>query len=170
LGFPEKHGDCHIKYGYIAGDSVFVVKIAAGFYDNPSKGLPSSNGVIIAVSAETGQVIATLNDEGWLTDLRTGIGGAVATFALCRDDAENFSIVGTGTQARFQARAIAALAPRPIRIGVWGRSSSKARALQADLDSLGLKVEVEDDLEAMCRGSDVVVTTTPSSQPLILSD
>ncbi|OWK25481.1 hypothetical protein AJ87_09590 [Rhizobium yanglingense] len=64
LGFPEKNGDCHIKYGYIAGDPVFVVKIAAGFYDNPAKGLPSSNGIIVAISASTGQIVATLNDEG----------------------------------------------------------------------------------------------------------
>lgn len=167
LGFPGKNGDCHIKYGYIAGDPVFVVKIAAGFYDNPSRGLPSSNGIIVAVSAETGRVIATLNDEGWLTDLRTGIGGAVATFALCRDDAETFSIVGTGTQARFQARAMAALAGRPITINVWGRSRAKAEALQADLAAIGLPVQLADDLEAMCRTSDVIVTTTPSAHPLI---
>ncbi len=170
LGFPEKNGDCHIKYGYISGDAVFVVKIAAGFYNNPSKGLPSSNGIIVAISALTGQVVATLNDEGWLTDLRTGIGGAVATFALCRQDSEQFSIVGTGTQARFQARAMTAIAGRPITIRVWGRSSAKAEAFQTDLASYGIKVDVADDLEAMCRASDVIVTTTPSTEPLILAD
>jgi ornithine cyclodeaminase len=29
LAFPKKDGDCHIKYGHIAGDPSFVVKIAA---------------------------------------------------------------------------------------------------------------------------------------------
>ncbi|MBM2712913.1 ornithine cyclodeaminase family protein [Mesorhizobium caraganae] len=170
LGFPDSNGDCHIKYGYITGDPVFVVKIAAGFYDNPAKGLPSSNGIIVAISATTGQIVATLNDEGWLTDLRTGIGGAVATFAVCREDADQFLIVGTGTQARFQARAIASLASRPITISVWGRSRAKAEELKANLKEYGADVAVVDDLEVASRVADVIVTTTPSSQPLIMSD
>lgn len=169
LGFPAQNGDCHIKYGYIAGDPVFVVKIATGFYDNPAKGLPSSNGMIIAVSAKTGQIVAILNDEGWLTDMRTGIGGAIASFALCRDDAENFLIVGTGTQARFLARALMFLATRPIKISVWGRSAQKAAEIQSDLHKLGVNVVIAGDLEAACRTADVIATTTPATSPLIQS-
>ncbi|QTG16966.1 ornithine cyclodeaminase family protein (plasmid) [Agrobacterium tumefaciens] len=167
LDLPHNNGECHIKYGYISGDPVFVVKIAVGFYDNPSKGLPSSNGVMVAASAITGQIIAVLSDEGWLTDLRTGIGGAVATFALCRPDSERFGIVGTGTQARFQAQALAALAGRPIRFAVWGRSETKAMELAAEFQRHGLHTEVTSNLEHLCRNSDVIVTTTPSTKPLI---
>lgn len=170
LDFAARNGECHIKYGYITGDPIFVVKIASGFYDNPAKGLPSSNGMIAALSAVTGQVIAVLSDEGWLTDLRTGIGGAVATFALCRPEAERFAIVGTGTQARFQIRAIAAMAGRPVRFSVWGRSDAAAEALRAELAATGLHAEVAADLEALCRASDVIVTTTPATEPLIRSD
>src|SRR5690606_20564955 len=56
IAFPAANGDCHIKYGHIAGDPIFAVKIAAGFYDNPARGLPSSTGIILAISAETGEV------------------------------------------------------------------------------------------------------------------
>lgn len=170
LAFPGRNGECHIKYGYIAGDPIFVVKIASGFYDNPARGLPSSSGMIAALSAVTGQAVALLSDGGWLTDLRTGIGGAVATFALCRPDAARFAIVGTGTQARFQARAIAALAGRPVGFAVWGRSGAAAEELRGELAAAGLDVEVATDLEALCRRADVIVTTTPSTRPLIRSD
>ena len=111
LGFPDAKGDCHIKYGHIAGDSVFVIKIATGFYDNPSKGLASSNGIMLALSAETGEVMAILQDEGYLTDLRTGIGAALATEAGCRSDAQRVGVVGTGIQARIQIRCLNALMP-----------------------------------------------------------
>lgn len=37
LPLPGRNADCHIKYGYIEGDPIFVVKIASGFYDNPAK-------------------------------------------------------------------------------------------------------------------------------------
>ncbi len=170
LALAGRNADCHIKYGYIAGDPVFVVKIAAGFYDNPKIGLPSSNGIVLAFSAKTGQVLAILNDEGWLTDLRTAIGGAVATLALARADASRVAIVGTGTQARFQARAIAALAGRPLRFGIWGRVAGKAQAVAADLAAEGLDAGAEPDLEALCRHCDVIVTTTPSTEALIRSD
>ncbi|PJO48133.1 ornithine cyclodeaminase family protein [Brucella pituitosa] len=170
LDLPRNNGECHIKYGYISGDPVFVVKIAVGFYDNPSIGLPSSNGVMVAASATTGQIVAVLSDEGWLTDLRTGIGGAVATFALCRSDSRRFGIVGTGTQSRFQARALAALAGKPIHFAVWGRSEVKANELANELQQDGLQVEVATDLADLCRDSDVIVTTTPSTTPLIKAE
>src|SRR5690242_21680643 len=37
LSFADPRGDVHIKYGYIRGDSVYVIKIASGFDDNRSE-------------------------------------------------------------------------------------------------------------------------------------
>jgi ornithine cyclodeaminase len=48
LKFEHPPGDAHIKYGYIRGDDTFTVKLATGFYENPRRGLPSSNGVMLA--------------------------------------------------------------------------------------------------------------------------
>lgn len=165
-----RNADCHIKYGYIEGDPIFVVKIASGFYDNPARGLPSSNGMMVAVSAETGDVVAVLDDKGMLTDLRTGIGGAIATMALWRSDTRSVGIVGTGTQARVQIRALAALSDRKLHFSVWGRSPEKVAAVLADLADLELAIEATTDLEALCRQSDAIVATTPSKEPLIRSD
>lgn len=170
LPLPGRNADCHIKYGYIEGDPIFVVKIASGFYDNPAKGLPSSNGMMVAVSTQTGDVVAVLDDKGLLTDLRTGIGGALATMALLRKDARRIGIVGTGTQARIQIRALAALSDRPLRFTVWGRSMERANAVLADLEDLDLSIVATTDLETLCRQSDAIVTTTPSKEPLIRSD
>ena len=57
LTFPEANGDCHVKSGYIAGTASYVIKIASGFYDNPAKGLPSSNGMM----ATAGGLFVSLN-------------------------------------------------------------------------------------------------------------
>ena len=65
-----------------------MIKIASGFYDNPSMGLPSSNGMMLAFSSKTGMLEAILRDEGWLTDMRTAIGGATAALGLARSDAK----------------------------------------------------------------------------------
>ena len=67
--------------------------------------------MMLAFSATTGEPSAILRDEGWLTDMRTGIGGAIATKALASRNAERVLIIGSGIQARFQATCLASLMP-----------------------------------------------------------
>lgn len=138
LSFPEANGDCHVKSGHIADTASYVIKIASGFYDNPSNGLPSSNGMMLAFSATTGEPLAILRDEGWLTDMRTAIGGALATRALARSDATQVLIIGAGIQAKFQATCLAKLMPeRALSFHIWGRNASAAHALTAKLNDAG---------------------------------
>ncbi|MEM9249232.1 MAG: ornithine cyclodeaminase family protein, partial [Pseudomonadota bacterium] len=127
LGFPDAPGDCHVKTAHMRGAPHFVIKVATGFYANPAKGLPSSNGINLLFSASTGELVATLQDEGWLTDMRTGLGGALATYALARPGFDQVLIVGTGIQARVQARCLHDLrSDPPIHVAVWGRRAEAA--------------------------------------------
>lgn len=168
LQFRDRNADCHIKYGHIEGDPIFVVKMASGFYDNPRVGLPSSRGISIAASAEHGEIIAVLDDEGWLTELRTAVGGAVATQALCRPGSRHFGIVGAGTQARLQIQAAAYLfGPGRLQFRVWGRNPERVQALVREFAGTDVAVDGEPDLERLCRLSDVLVTTTPATAPLV---
>ncbi|WP_428423866.1 ornithine cyclodeaminase family protein [Pararhizobium sp.] len=168
LAFPDRDGDCHIKYGHIAGDPTFVVKVAAGFYGNPAIGLPTSNGVMMAFSAQTGVLEAILLDEGFLTDLRTGLGGAIATRALCRPDARRVAIVGAGIQARWQVRCLRQAMPETqFSFSIWARSEDRARETASVLHDEGVDVSVSTDLERLCRDAEIIITTTPSREPLI---
>lgn len=171
MGFEEANGDCHVKCAHVAGTPVFVVKIATGFYDNPAKGLPSSNGMMAALSATTGEPVALLFDEGVLTDWRTGYAGALVTQLCWPKGATRLGIVGTGTQARVQLRALRALAPgKPLSIAVWGRSSSNAERFAGDVADLGLDVSPVASLADLCSASQVIVTTTPSAGPLVQAE
>ena len=84
LGFAKPPGDCHIKYGHIHGDKVFVIKAATGFHENSARGLPTGNGLMIVMSAQTGEPLALLHDSGYLTDVRTAIAGCIAASYLRR--------------------------------------------------------------------------------------
>ena len=167
LGFDEANGDCHVKTGHVQGADAFVIKVATGFYDNPDKGLPSSNGLNLMFSATTGAPLAILRDEGWLTDMRTGLGGAIATRALAIERFERVLIVGTGLQCRFQARCLQALTPRKLSFVVWGRDVDKAEAACADLTAEGINATTASDLETAARAAQVIITTTPAKSPLI---
>jgi ornithine cyclodeaminase len=171
LGFTEANGDCHVKCGHVSGAPIFVIKIATGFYDNPAKGLASSNGLVIAISASTGEPIALLFDEGALTDWRTGYAGAIATRLCWPKGATRLGIVGTGTQARMQLRALLAVTPdEPISIAVWGRSPAAAERFAKEASDLGLGIRPEANLTDLCATSQVIITTTPAVTPLVRAE
>lgn len=171
LAFPEANGDCHIKSGHIAGTASYVIKIASGFYDNPAKGLSSSNGMMLAFSANTGEPLAILRDEGWLTDMRTAIGGALATRALARKNATQVLIIGAGIQAQFQAICLAKLMPeRALAFRIWARNPAAAQALSTELTESGHTIDAALDLDAAVSAADIIITTTPAINPLFAND
>lgn len=171
LGFDAAKGDCHVKTGHIAGTEGFVIKIATGFYDNPAKGLPSSNGMNLVFSADTGQTLALLKDEGLLTDVRTGLGGAIATKALARPEARRVLVVGAGLQCLHQIRCLSHVWDgAALQFAIWARDGAKAEVQAKTLRDEGLVVEVASELEVAVLAADVIVTTTPSKTPLIQSN
>lgn len=164
LSFPESNGDCHVKSGHILHTDAYVIKVASGFYDNPSKGLPSSNGMMLAFSATTGEPTAILRDEGWLTDMRTGIGGAIATRALAAKNAKKVLIIGSGIQAKFQAKCLASLMPeRSFNFNIWGRNENAVTVLVEELRSHNLNADVATNLDEEVSHADIIITTTPAT-------
>lgn len=163
LNFEDPPGDCHVKGGYIAGDDVFVFKFATSFYRNPEQGLSSSNGCMIVVSAKTGEQLAMLRDQGLLTDTRTAMAGALAARAIVRPGSKTLGVVGTGIQAKMQGEMIARLLGLD-EVLVYGRSADKAAALASDLGGKSV------DLGELCARADLIVTTTPSTSPVLTAD
>lgn len=169
LVFPDVEGDCHIKGGHVRGDSLFVIKVASGFYRNRDLGLPSCNGFMAVLSALTGEPLAILYDEGHLTDLRTAMAGAIAAKRIKRSGSDTLGVVGTGIQGELQARMIARACGLQ-KILVWGRRNDTAEALADKLGAMGLDAVAVQDLRGLCEAADLIVTTTPSTQPLIEAD
>ena len=168
ITFPEFGGDCHIKYGHVEGDPVFVIKVATGFPHNDAKRLPNNNGVSLVLSAQTGQVKAVLHDEGHMTDVRTAIGGAIATRALCRADCRHVAIIGTGVQARMQIEAhVRLMTDHRLDFTVWGRSADRAVGIAEGFSDAGVRVRSADDLEQTCAQADIIVTTTGAREPVV---
>ena len=166
LHFSDAPGECHVKTGYIRGDAVYAVKVSNGFYDNPRRGLPSSDGMVLLFSAETGEPQAVFIDRGFLTDMRTALTGAIATKLLARRDSKRVGIVGCGTQARLQLLALREDWTQ-LEATVWGRNPDKAAAFQSRLRQDGVNVHIANDLSMMCGQSDILVTATAAHVPLI---
>ncbi|AZO12091.1 MULTISPECIES: cyclodeaminase [unclassified Mesorhizobium] len=167
LDIPENHGEVDVKSAYVPGIDGFAVKISSGFFDNPKLGLPSGGGMMVLLSAKTGTVEALLLDNGYLTDIRTAAAGAVAAKYLSREDSSVAAIFGAGLQADLQLEALRLV--RPIEEArIWARDAAKAEAIAARLrEKLGIVVRAEPDAANAAAGADIIVTTTPSTEPLI---
>ncbi|TPI49137.1 cyclodeaminase [Mesorhizobium sp. B2-9-1] len=167
LDIPEHRGEVDVKSAYVPGIDGFAVKISSGFFDNPTLGLPSGGGMMVLLSAKTGVVEALLLDNGYLTDIRTAAAGAVAARHLSRQDSSVAAIFGAGLQAGLQLEALRLV--RPIaEARIWARDAAKAEATAARLrEKLGIIVRAEPDAANAAAGADIIVTTTPSTEPLI---
>ncbi|ANN60511.1 ectoine utilization protein EutC [Mesorhizobium loti NZP2037] len=167
LDIPEHRGEVDVKSAYVPGIDGFAVKISSGFFDNPKLGLPSGGGMMVLLSAKTGLVEALLLDNGYLTDVRTAAAGAAAAKHLSREDATVAAIFGAGLQAGLQLEALRLV--RPIaEARIWARDAAKAEVTAARLrERLGIVVRAEPDAANAVAGADIIVTTTPSTEPLI---
>ena len=170
MAMPAVDGEVDVKTAFMPGLSGFAVKISPGFFGNPARGPPSTSGLMVVLSAETGRVRAVLLDEGYLTDLRTAAAGAVAARHLARPDASRAAVLGAGVQARMQLEALALV--RPIReAAIWARDPARAEAAAREMTAaLGIPVRAEADAEAAVVGADVIVTTTPTREPVLRAD
>ncbi len=166
IDVPEHNGEVDIKSAYLPGYPGIAVKLSAGFFDNPTKGLPSLGGLMVLLDAETGVPRAVLFDNGYLTDLRTALAGAVAAKHLSRADARVAAVFGAGVQARLQLEAVRLV--RPIeRAFVWARRDESARKFAESASAqLGYPVTAASQQDA-AGAADIVVTTTPATAPLL---
>lgn len=166
LVLVDPPGDVHIKYGYILGDDYYVIKIASGFYQNAALGLPSSNGMMLLFNQKTGQPEAVLLDEGYLTDIRTAVAGAIAAKYLAPSEVRRIGIVGTGMQARLQLEHLKQVTDCRDAL-LWGRDVNKLDSCAADMRALGFDVATTmkaRDIELTCN---LIVTTTAATSPII---
>jgi ornithine cyclodeaminase/alanine dehydrogenase-like protein (mu-crystallin family) len=154
LGLQAGQGTFHVK---AAATDVFVAKVNANFPDNPRRhGLPSIQGVIVVMDLEKGSLLGLL-DSAPVTTMRTAAAAAVAAKYLARRDARTLATIGCGVQGKACIEAIARV-----------RALSSVRVYDVDPDAArksgGL---VCSSIEEAVAGADIIVTCTPSRQPIL---
>ncbi|MGD2152677.1 MAG: hypothetical protein PVG79_05370 [Gemmatimonadales bacterium] len=166
LEVTEARGEVHVKSAYLKGSPIFAVKIASGFYGNVERGLPSGSGLILVFDATTGFPAALLADNGYLTDLRTGAAGALAARLLAPASVGQVAMLGTGTQGRFQLRALSQVRCWEHTVA-WSPDADQLARYCADMEGeLSIPCRAASDPEEAVRGADLIITATPSREPL----
>ncbi len=169
LVFEDPPGDVHIKYGYIKGGDVYVVKIASGFADNPKRGLPSGDGLMLVFDQRTGVLQAVLLDEGYLTNLRTAVAGAIAAKYLAPREVAAVGILGAGVQGRMQLDWLRRVR-RFDEAVVWGVDEDELALFRRDMEGPGLTIRTTLRAEDVAAAADLIVTCTPATRPLLRAE
>ncbi|HKS66865.1 MAG TPA: ornithine cyclodeaminase family protein [Candidatus Acidoferrales bacterium] len=116
--------------------------------------------------ANSGDSLALIEAD-YLGQIRTGAASGVATKFLAREDASRVGVIGTGSQAKTQLEAVAAV--RKIReIRAYGRDAARREKFAKEMTAqLGARVMPVDSAEAAARGAAIVITATTSTRPVL---
>lgn len=170
LPVPGTRGEFHVKTAWVEGVPLIAVKVASGFYDNPARGLPTGSGLMALFDASTGMPVGLLFDNGFLTDIRTGAAGAVAAECLARRDVDTVGIIGSGVQARHQIACLREVR-QFRRVVAWSIDRPGLEQYCADMRQMhGIEVVAAPSAEDVCRASDILITATPSHEPIVRAD
>lgn len=119
--------------------------------------------------AANGRLQAVIEAD-YLGMMRTGAAGGVAADALARPEAATVGLVGAGWQARSQLEALCQV--RAIKqVKLFSRDAEKRRAASADFSRrFAIEVVPAETAEAAVRDSDIAVTITTASSPVLLGE
>ncbi len=170
IDVENNNGEVDVKTAYIHGLDSFAIKIAAGFLDNHLLGLPTGSGMMVLVSTITGKPTSILLDNGYLTDVRTGIAGAISAKYFAPEKIEMVGVIGSGAQARYQVRGLR-LIRKFSRLMVYGIVPEEVDRYADDISKeFGIEVIKAIDAESVVRQCNIVITTTPSKRPYLRPD
>lgn len=154
-----------VKAGYMAARGCLGYKGGGFWASNRDKGLAGHQSVIMLYDPETGAPKAAM-DGNYLTVIRTGAVGAIAARALARKNSRVAAIVGTGVQGAIQLAGLREVLPI-VEARCYDKSAESNRAFAASPAAAGLRIVACESAADAVAGADVVVTATPSFQPIV---
>jgi ornithine cyclodeaminase len=156
-----------VKTGVLRGHEVYIVKVSPWFAVNVQLQQPQG-GFVGVFDSKTGHTLAILEDEHYLSDIRTAAAGALAARVLAPSHVNRAAVLGAGVQAYWQSLALHR--ERPFgTLSIWARNMERAAQLRARLNKKlpDTEIQLSTDLRETVSSSDVIITATISREPLV---
>lgn len=166
-------GDFRAMYGEIKdiekGIDICGIKWVNVHPENPKKGLPTVMAKILLNDSKTALELADMGGT-YITEIRTGAAGAIASEYLSRKDSEIAGFIGAGCQARTQLEGL--LTVRNIReVRVYDIDKTKAKIFSEDLSKkFGIEINSVNNVKEVAKDCDILTTVTPSRKPVVNFD
>lgn len=155
-----------VKSGYLPTVSALGLKAGGFWASNSRKGVPTHQATALLFDPSSGQLRAVL-DANVVTVLRTAAAGALAAKALAPTATRQAALIGAGTQAIAQTHALVWARPSLGAVRVVARSDESYKRYCDGVVGLKLAIERAASVEQAVDGADVIITVTPSWEPLV---
>lgn len=159
-----------VKSGMLWAKGVLGLKAGGYWPGNAARGVHDNHqSTVLLFDAGTGTPLCLMGASA-LTAMRTGASGALATRLLARPGARRVVVLGAGVQAHAQLEGLRHVLPSAW-VGVWSRKRERAASLVETVRTWGWSAAVlAGKLPDEVRRCDILVTATPSVQPLVNDD
>ncbi len=171
LTYQKYNGDLRTMPAYLENLDISAVKVVTVHPGNSRFGLPTVNATILLVDPKDGQLLSVMSG-GFITALRTGAAGGIAAKYLAIKEPMTIGFVGAGFQARTQLSALLSICNGLNEIRVW---DIRLEAAESFVTEINAKTRISNacsvnDVKTLVKDADIVVTTTPSTKPLVMND
>jgi ornithine cyclodeaminase/alanine dehydrogenase-like protein (mu-crystallin family) len=154
-----------IKTGFIPGQGVLGLKAGGSWKGNKKVGDDSHQATVLLIDPATGKPRAFI-DGNYITTIRTGAAGGVGAELFSAPDSRVLAVIGTGVQGAIQTEAALHVRPSITEVRCFNPHGSVS---QRFLDSFKARLDVHlcGSAREAVNGADVVITATPSTEPLV---
>lgn len=142
------------------------LKWVASAHQNPERGLPRANAVIVLNDPETRLPLAIM-EGGLISAMRTAVVQALAARYLARPDSTSMGLVGAGRIGALTVWAIKQWFPDISTIRVFDLSARKAHALCEHMAGLNIAVEAVSSFNEALIPADIGIAATTAFDPWV---
>ena len=162
---PAHGGNSLYMPGYVPSVGGLACKAVSAFGGNHARGLPPTLGSITLLDDVTGFPLAFMGST-YLTNARTGAGGAAAARVLRKSDARTVGVLGSGALARTTLSATQHILDIQS-VTVYSKTkANRERYAREMADQLGLAVDAVADRAVPAR-ADIIIVATNSRAPVL---
>jgi ornithine cyclodeaminase/alanine dehydrogenase-like protein (mu-crystallin family) len=159
---PLKNGVLRITAGVLSYRGLYGVKVSSTAVFGRNAGR-----MFCLYREATGELCAVVQVFG-MGALRTGAASGVATRYMSNETAGVLGVLGSGRQARTQVEAVCRVR-RITRVKVYSPTpANRERFCREVADALGIHAMPVNSCEAAVRESDIIISATTSSTPILL--
>jgi len=157
---PQPDAFIHAMPAYIPELGVAGMKWVSGFPENPRRGVPYINGLLILNDLQTGMPLCVM-DGTWITAQRTAAASALAARYLARADSRTLGVLGCGLQGRTHEQVLQAVFELK-RVFAFDTNPTATQELCEEVQAVNrLEVTPVTTPRQAVSGCDLVVTAGP---------
>lgn len=160
---PDIYG---IKSGADLETGLLGLKIGGYWTRNRTRGLTNHQSTTILTDPDTGCPTAFVSSN-YLTGVRTAAASAIGIRELSRPDAKVLGIIGAGAQSLYHIRAAELVRDFDL-VMIADRDDGNAENLVAEVKAT-IPAE-RADAQTVARRADVLITLTPSREPVVRTE